>query len=284
MSASTGTAGVVADFRATSRESLQSVRRRLDEASEGASSDDLIATGDQLDSVADLLGREAVLRRTLADSSTSPEARGGLAGTVFDNQVGRAAAEVVKAAAAASWSRPDDLAQSLRVVAREALLAAAEADGRLDSVEDELFRLGRIVGGQPDLERLLGSPSADPEGKQKVLDELLENKAEPITRRLAAQLVAHPLAHHVSAGLERLAELAADRRRRSVATVRSVVALSDEQQERLAGVLARIYRREITVHLEIDPDLLGGLVIQVGDEVIDGSAAGKLDDLGRRLG
>jgi F-type H+-transporting ATPase subunit delta len=284
MTAATGTAGLIADFRATSRESLQGVRRRLDEVSRDASSGDLVTTGEQLDAVADLLDREAVLRRTLADASTDPQAREGLAGTVFDNQVGGAVADVVKAAAKASWSKPADLVQALRVVSREALLAAAEADGRLDAVEDELFRLGRIIGGQPDLERLLGSPSADAQGKQKVLDDLLENKAEPITRRLAAQLVAHPLTHHVSTGLERLAELAADRRQRSVATVRSAVELSAEQQERLAGVLARIYGREITVHLEVDPHLLGGLVIQVGDEVIDGSAAGHLDDLNRRLG
>lgn len=284
MTAATGTAGLIADFRATSRESLQGVRRRLDEVSRDASSGDLVTTGDQLDAVADLLDREAVLRRTLADASTDPQAREGLAGTVFDNQVGRPVADVLKAAAKASWSKPADLVQALRVVGREALLAAAEADGRLDAVEDELFRLGRIIGGQPDLERLLGSPTADAQGKQKVLDDLLENKAEPITRRLAAQLVAHPLTHHVSTGLERLAELAADRRQRSVATVRSAVELSAEQQERLAGVLARIYGREITVHLEVDPQLLGGLVIQVGDEVIDGSAAGHLDDLDRRLG
>jgi F-type H+-transporting ATPase subunit delta len=284
MTAATGTAGLIADFRATSRDSLQGVRRRFDEVTRDASSDDLVTTGEQLDAVADLLDREAVLRRTLADSSTDPEAREGLADRVFGNQVGQSVADVVKAAAKSSWSKPSDLVQGLRVVGRESLLAAAEADGRLDAVEDELFRLGRIIGGQPELERLLGSPSADAQGKQKVLDDLIGSKAEPITRRLAAQLVAHPLTHHISTGLERLAELAADRRQRSVATVRSAVELSAEQQERLAGVLARIYGREITVHLEVDPQLLGGLVIQVGDEVIDGSAAGHLDDLNRRLG
>jgi F-type H+-transporting ATPase subunit delta len=66
--------------------------------------------------------------------------------------------------------------------------------------------------------------------------------------------------------------------------VRSPIALSSQQQERLAGALGRIYRRDITLHLEVDPQLVGGLVIQVGDEVIDGSVAGRLDELGRRLG
>jgi F-type H+-transporting ATPase subunit delta len=278
------TATILADFPAASREALGTVRTKLSEATEQASADDLVAVSDQLDGVADLLAREHVLRRTLADSSTDPSQREQLASRLIDNQVGRPTAEIVRSAVAASWSRPEDLVDGLRTVAREALLVAAERNDRLDAVEDELFRLGRIVGGQPDLERLLSDPTAPAEGKQQVVDRLLADKAESVTRRLTDQLVAHPLGRSVAAGLERLAGLAADRRQRSVAVVRSAVALSEQQQSRLADALGRIYRRDITVHLEVDPAVVGGLVIQVGDEVIDGSAAGRLDELGRRLG
>ena len=278
------TAGIVADFHAASREALSATRARLSESTSDAGAGDLVTVAEQLDAVADLLGRETVLRRTLADHSRSAEDREGLAGRLVDQQVSSATVAVVKAAVASSWSRPEDLVDGLRTVAREALLISAERDDRLDAVEDELFRLGRIVGGEPDLERLLSDPAADPEGKQQVLDRLLADRAEPTTRKLAAQLVAHPLGHGVAQGLERLAELAADRRERSVATVRTATGLSGTQQERLTGALARIYGRDITLHLEVDPELVGGLVIQVGDEVIDGSVAGRLDELRRRLG
>lgn len=278
------TAGVAAEFRAASRQALAAVRSRLTEATGSASADDVVAVGEQLDAVADLLARETVLTRTLADSSSSADDREGLAGRLFDNQVGAATGSVVRTAVASSWSRPEDLLEGLRVTAREALLVSAERDGRLDAVEDELFRLGRIVGGQPDLERLLADPNGDTAGKQHVLDRLIGDRTERATQRLAAQLVAHPTGRGVADGFERLADLAAERRERSVATVRSAVELSDAQSERLASVLARIYGREITVHLEVDPSLVGGLVIQVGDEVIDGSASGRLDELGRRLG
>lgn len=281
---STQTAGIVAEFHAASREALSATRHRLSESTSEASSDDLVTVADQLDAVGDLLGREAVLRRTLADSSRSAEDREGLASRLVDQQVSTTTADVVRAAVSSQWSRPEDLVDGLRIVAREALLISAERDGRLDTVEDELFRLGRIVGGEPDLERLLSDPAADPDGKQQVLDRLLADRAESITRKLAGQLVAHPVGHGVAQGLERLAELAADRRERSVATVRAATALSEPQQERLEGALARIYRRDITLHLEVDPELVGGLVIQVGDEVIDGSVAGRLDELRRRLG
>ena len=276
--------GMAADFAAASRESLTALRSRLDETSQNASGDDLATVGTSLEEVADLLARETVLTRTLADSSADVTARESLSRNLFDSRVDRRTAEIVTAASSSTWSRPEDLVEALRTLAREALLVAAESEGRLDAVEDELFRLGRIVSAQPDLERLLADPGADTEGKKQVLDRLIADRTEPTTRRLAAQLVAHPTGHGIAAGFERLAELAAQRRERSVATVRSSVALSDAQSERLASVLARIYHREITVHLEVDPELLGGLVIQVGDEVIDGSVSGRLDDLARRLG
>ncbi|PVZ14734.1 F0F1 ATP synthase subunit delta [Actinomycetospora cinnamomea] len=276
--------GVLADFHAASRDALENTRHRLSESTAQAGSGDLDTVTDQLDAVADVLTREPVLRRTLADSSRSVEDREGLADRLFGQQVTTATADVVRAAVSSSWSRAEDLVTALRTVAREALLVSAERDGRLDAVEDELFRLGRIVGAEPDLERLLADPTADADGKQRVLERLLADRAEPTTRKLAAQLVAHPVGRSIAQGLERLAELAAERRERSVATVRSPIALSEQQQERLAGALTRIYRRDITLHLEVDPRIVGGLVIQVGDEVIDGSVAGRLDELGRRLG
>ena len=272
------------EFKAASRDSFTSLRERLTGAADGASADDLVTVGNELDEVADLLGREVVLTRTLADSSREASERSSLAGTLFDSRLDARTADVVKAAAGSPWSRPEDLVEALRTLAREALLVSAEQGGRLDAVEDELFRLGRIVSAQPDLERLLADPAGDAAGKQQVLDRLIGDRTEPTTQRLAAQLVAHPTGHGIAAGFERLAELAAERRERSVATVRSAVTLSDAQSERLATVLARIYHREITVHLEVDPELIGGLVIQVGDEVIDGSVSGRLDDLARRLG
>ncbi len=281
---SASTAGVLADFHAASRDALEATRRRLSEVTEQATSGDLDTAAEQLDSLADLLGREGELRRTLADASRTAEDREGLADRLISRQVTSITGDIVKTAVSSSWSRPEDLVTGLRTVAREALLVSAERDGRLDAVEDELFRLGRIVGGSPDLERLLADPAADADGKQRVLDQLLADRAEPVTRKLAAQLVAHPVGRGVAQGLERLAELAAERRERSVATVRSPIALSDQQQQRLADALTRIYRRDITLHLEVDPGIVGGLVIQVGDEVIDGSVAGRLDELGRRLG
>ena len=117
-----------------------------------------------------------------------------------------------------------------------------------------------------------------------MLDRLLADRAEPTTRKLAAQLVAHPVGRGVAQGLERLAELAAERRERSVATVRSAIPLTTSSRSAWPGPWPASTVATSPCTWRWTPTLVGGLVIQVGDEVIDGSVAGRLDELGRRLG
>ncbi|MEO6084895.1 MAG: ATP synthase F1 subunit delta, partial [Umezawaea sp.] len=153
----------------------------------------------------------------------------------------------------------------------------------LDAVEDELFRLGRIVAGSQDLELLLSDHSVEADRKVALIDSLLAGKVEPVTKTLVDQLVREPRGSNVVDGLSRLADLAAKRRERSVAHVLSAVELSAEQQERLSATLTRIYSRPIALHVEVDASLAGGLLIKIGDEVIDGSVAGRLAALRRDL-
>jgi F-type H+-transporting ATPase subunit delta len=268
---------------AASREALAATELQLLQATDGAGPAEITGLADELFGVAALLGRESTLRRALADPSTDPRSREELAHGLFADKLGARALPVVVEAVRARWSKPQDLVDGLERLARTALLVQAERAGRLDAVEDELFRLGRIIGAQPDLERLLSDPTADAEGKTAVVDQLIEGKVEPVTRSLVRQLVSHSHGRPVSEGLEELAELSAKRRERSVAHVRSATPLSEEQQQRLAATLQRIYSRPIAVHLEVDPDVGGGLVIRVGDEVIDGSTSGRLQALRRDL-
>jgi F-type H+-transporting ATPase subunit delta len=168
-------------------------------------------------------------------------------------------------------------------LARTTLLVRAERDGQLDSTEDELFRLGRIVAGSNELELLLADPAGDVSGKVALVDSLIQGKVSPVTKTLVDQLVRNPRGVRVADGLSELADLAAKRRQRSVAHVRSAVALTAEQVDRLTATLTTIYSRPIALHVEVDPSLGGGLTIKIGDEIIDGSVAGRLAALRRNL-
>jgi F-type H+-transporting ATPase subunit delta len=131
--------------------------------------------------------------------------------------------------------------------------------------------------------RALSDRTAPPASKVSLVEELLGGKAEAVTVRLVEALVTVPRGRTVVDGLGELAAEAAKRRERSVAYVVAPVPLTDQQEERLAATLQRIYSRPIALHVEVDPDIKGGLVIKVGDEVIDGSATGRIDELRRRL-
>ncbi|MEV4315828.1 F0F1 ATP synthase subunit delta [Actinocrispum sp. NPDC049592] len=268
-------------LHAASREALASAELKLlDLAESGATLD---TVGDELFGVVGLLTREAGLRRPLADSSAEPERRADLVRRLLSGKLSDDTVGLLVSVVSARWSNPRELVDGVESLGRTALLVAAERAGTLDTVEDELFRLGRIVAADGELERLLSDSAAPAEAKLSLLRSLTAAKVDPTTEKLAEALVSYPRGRRAVEGLEELADLAAKRRERSVAHVTSVVALSEQQQDRLAATLTRIYARPIALHIEVDPDLLGGMVIKVGDEIIDGSAAGRLDAIRRRL-
>ncbi len=239
--------------------------------------------GDELFGVVRLLDAEVGLRRALGDSSAAPERREQLLSGLLSGKVSDQALEVLATTVRARWSTPRELVDGIDQLGRTALLVRAERDGRLDAVEDELFRFGRIVAGDTRLEQALTDRAAPNEAKAELVRTLIGNQAEDVTVRLIEQLVLAPQGRALVVGLGELAAEAAKRRERSVAFVVSAGPLTEQQQERLAATLHRIYARPIALHVEVDPSIQGGLVIKVGDEVIDGSATGRIDDLRRRL-
>jgi len=161
----------------------------------------------------------------------------------------------------------------MRSASRQALFAAADKDGDLDRVEDELFRLERILANEGEITGLLDERTVDVERRIGLLDTLIQGKVAPVTRSLVDHAVASQRKRSIVLAIDDLLERAAARRERSVARVVSATPLTDEQEQRLTAALSDMYGRPISVRSALDPSLRGGLVIRVGDEVIDGSIA-----------
>ena len=159
----------------------------------------------------------------------------------------------------------------------------AERTGELDDVEDQLFRFARIVEATPDLSVILDDPTADPDLRSRLVDELLRGRANPLVVDLVDALARDTGGRSFSHGVRELVDQAAERSDKLVAIVKSAVALSAEQTSRLTASLGRIYGRQVSVHVEVDPAVIGGMRVQIGDEVIDGSVSAKLELLRRRL-
>lgn len=267
-------------MRGSSAKGQAAVLERLEQALASADSAEMI--GDELFAVAGLLDSEASLRRTITDPGLDANARSGLAGRVLADQVSGPTADIVSHGAAQRWTSSRDLADSIEHVGVVAHIAAAEAAGELDDVEDELFRFGRIVSGDAELRDLLGDRSASTEGKQQLLDRLLAGRATATTRRLAAEAVA---GRHRSPGaaLEQFAKVAAQRRERLVATVTVAQPLAEAEHERLAEVLRGQYGRPVHLNVVVDERVLGGVRVELGDEVVDGTVHSRLENARRRV-
>jgi F-type H+-transporting ATPase subunit delta len=270
-------------MQASSRESLATVRRALDDRTADASTEQLRQLGEDLSAVVGVLMRQRVLLRHLADPAADEATRSALAGGLFDNKVSALAVEVLRDVVAQRWSRPNDLLDAVELLARQAVLAAAERENTLDETEDELFRFGRVLGSENDLRTLLADRSVPADRRLGLLHSVLDGKVGPDTMALLEQVVRAPRGRSLDVAVGQLAEQAAERRQRTVAQVTAAAPLTQEQEDRLAQVLSQIYGRTMSVQLDIDPDVLGGLVVRVGDEVIDGSIASRLAHARRGL-
>jgi len=165
----------------------------------------------------------------------------------------------------------------------EALFAVAEAEGELAAVEDELYGFAKALERETKLREALTDPALPAENKKALVRDLLGERANPHTVNAIGFLIDQGRARDIGRIAEDLAAVAAERRAHQVAEVRSAVPLDDEQRARLAAALSKATGREVEVKVVVDPNVIGGLVAKVGDEVFDGSIRTRLSDARGRL-
>lgn len=259
--------------------SLARLRVELGKAIDGGA--DGAAVGESLFAAADVLRAEAALRRAATDPSTPAEATGALAKGIFGDRLEAAAADLVIAAVQQRWARSGHLADAFEELGVAALVKAAEAEGEGDRLEDELFAFGQAVTANPELRDALSDPSRSVSDKQALVRALIEGKATGACVRLAERSVAG--VQSVTRTLTNYARVAAESRNRLVALVRAARPLDADDQKRLSETLSRHYDRPVHLNVVVDPRVLGGVRVEIGDQVIDGTVANRLDDARRRL-
>ena len=166
----------------------------------------------------------------------------------------------------------------------EALFAIAEAEDALGVVEDELFRFSKIVDSNGELREALTDIAIPVERKKDMLRDLLGERANPHTVNILGFIIDQGRAREMGAIIEGLAEFAAQKRKHALAEVRTAVPLTDAQKKKLEAALSKATGRTIELKSLVDPEVIGGVVAKVGDEVFDGSLASRLQEAKERFG
>ena len=254
---------------------LESISRRAEEVLEGAG-DAVGRVAEELPQVAALLRDEPRLRAALTDISVGSEAKRALLRSLLGDRLDPRTLEAVEVLVE-EYLSPEELERAADDLAVRGILSAAESEGAIEDVEDELFRFARLIDAQPELRSALTDPVLPADVKMRVLRDLLEGRARPATLRLAGLVIGSEVGRDPARALLELAEMAAARRDRVVVEARTAVPLDVQRRARLAEVLARTLGRRIDLEVVVDPSVVGGVVARVGDELIDGTVKRKLE-------
>jgi F-type H+-transporting ATPase subunit delta len=242
--------------------------------------DEAATLGSQLFGIASVVRHDVALRRALTDSSVEGDTRAGLANAVFGTALDEPAMKLLADAASRRWIASTDLPDALERVAVAATVRSAGTNGK--QVGDELFAVRQMINENPSLRGALSDHSRTVEDRSALLLALLDGKTLPATGVLVGQAVTRERGT-VESALQEFLDLAAAALEEGVATVHTARELSSDEQQRLAAALAQQYGRDVQLHVVVDPELIGGLRVEIGDDVIDGTVVSRLDEARRRL-
>ncbi|MFI5931499.1 F0F1 ATP synthase subunit delta [Actinoplanes sp. NPDC051494] len=261
---------------AVNREAYAAAAEKLTADSASVTAAQLATIADEILAVARLLRGEPGLRRALTDPSRSGDERAALLRSLIVGKLSVITVDTLGVLVSGRWSRPSDLLDATERLAVDTVLAAADRDGKLAEVEDELFRFGQVVSGNGGLSVTLSDSGAPVERRAKLVEDLLKGKSETATVQLVKVALEGFGGRNFDAALSKLVELTAEKRDREVAYVTSARLLDDAEEQRLAAKLSGIYGRQVSLKVEVKPSVLGGLSVRVGSDLYDGTILRRL--------
>ncbi|MEL4357886.1 MULTISPECIES: F0F1 ATP synthase subunit delta [unclassified Luteococcus] len=240
------------------------------------------ATPGELFAVVDVLDSQSALKRALTDPATAAEARQQMAERLLEGKVGGQTIWIVKQAVAQRWNSGRGLADALERQAVRGQLRQAQDNGCLDEVTEQLLSFRKTVESSPELREALANRSTPLEARQQLVHRLLEGKAHGWVEALAARAAgARERTFDLTVG--KYLDEAAELRNRDVAKVTVARPMDEDQKNRLRSALSRIHGRDVDIQLTIDPSVMGGVRVELGNEIIEGTVADRLEQVHRQL-
>ncbi|MCQ6271727.1 F0F1 ATP synthase subunit delta [Pseudarthrobacter sp. R1] len=237
-----------------------------------------------------MVDSSAGLRRALTDPSRNGDEKSALVRQLVGGKVSADAADIAGGLASSRWATARDIGDALETLAATVVISVAEnksavsASGisGLEELENDLFSFNQAVASNHEVQRALSEPQASAAAKATLAEKLVPGVSEE-AKVLITQAVTQPRGIKPTRLVERFAELAAKRQQRWIATVSVTRPLTTTQLARLQAGLNAMYGRELKVNVNVDPALIGGIRVQIGDEVLDASVITRLGELQRQL-
>lgn len=266
----------------SSRKSFLTSRGALDSAVKGASASAASELSAHLFFAADVLASKTSLRRAFADVSRDASSKKALVADLFGSKISPVASELLSTIASLRWSAAGDLVTVIEQLAVEAQGSAANIDGELDRLESELFSVSRLIADNFELRKaLVGHGSV--EAKGALISEVLSKSAAGSTVKLAMALVTSLRGRSIEAAFADYLFALANRRNRLIALVRVATEITEAQKTRLAAAIEKQVGQPISINIQIDPSIIGGVSVKFADDLVDGSISNRLAGAGRAL-
>ena len=267
----------------SSRQSLAALRVALDGALKGASAGDCSHLSADLFNALGALESSAGLRRALTDPARDAASKSVLVSDLFGKSIKGPALALITTAAGLRWSAPADFADAIEQIAAEAEAAAANAENKLDQVQDELFAFSKSLIENPELRAALTNNGDTLVRKVELVKNIFGSKFGISTIKLVNQVVSGRSGRSIEKVLSAHIHAVTARRNRVNAFVKSSIALTSAQQEKLASSLTKKIGQSVHLNIDIDKTVIGGISVRFGDEVIDGTIKNRLAEASRTL-
>lgn len=272
----------LADLGGTSRQALAASRAALDAALKGKSESEVAKFAAELFTALSALDASAPLRRALTDASREAKDKAKLVTDLFAKSAS-SVAPLVGELAGLKWSKPGDFANAIEQLAIETEASSANLAGELDRLEEELFAFSKVVASDDELRQALSSGKYSSEGKRVLVAKLFGGKVSPASGRMLGHLVSGFRGRNFEGTVAFYIKATAARRDRVIATVKSAIALTETQKEKLAATLAAKIGQPVRLNVEIDSTVIGGISIRFADELIDATIVNRLAEASRAL-
>ena len=273
----------VKEIAGASKVSLASVRALLERTLASFGAEDSLRIARELGSVVATLDSSTGLRRALTDPSRDGGAKAALIDQLFTGSISAECLALAKEASTLRWSTPSGLADALEILAIEAWAKSAEGKGEEERLEVELFAVARTINSSRELQEGLADPKYTASAKSELLTSIFGSALATTTMAILQAVVTGTRGRSIERTLALYSNTVVARKERTIARVKSAVALDESRQARLSAALEKALGRKIRVDVEVDPLVMGGISVRIGDELIDGTVINRLMEASRSL-